>query len=115
MLATKRIEKLMSKSQQNSNIEPVVAFIDPLSAGAFMNQSGVVLTQRIDSIHVEEENVTMNIQYLCSCGLTVYELLGRDLEFGCPHCDSVCTTPKCQQCLKLMSVDYGAEESNEDL
>lgn len=105
----------MKKNQQNGFDDIDVTVIGPLSSGAFMNQDAMMLMQRTDSIHVEDENVTMNIQYLCSCGLAVFELLGKGQEFGCPHCDSVCGIPKCKQCLKLMSVDYGAEESNEDL
>jgi hypothetical protein len=83
--------------------------------GAFMNQDLAMLMHRVDSIYVEDGDVTMNIQYLCSCGLPVYELLGKDLEFGCQHCDSTCVKHDCEQCKTLMSVDYGAEERNEDL
>jgi hypothetical protein len=116
LLATRRVEKILAKNRKaNLDQQPVVTFIVPETFGAFMNQDDMMLMARSDSIYVEDQDITMNIQYLCSCGLPVYELLGKDLEFGCRHCDTICQTKGCEQCKTLMSVDYGSEEGDEEL
>jgi hypothetical protein len=115
-LATRRVEKLLAKNRKaNPDMQPTVTFFMPETIGAFLNQDDAMLMVRSDSIYVEDGDITMNIQYLCSCGLPVYELLGKDLEFGCRHCDTVCQVKGCEQCKTLMSVDYGSEEGDEEL
>lgn len=98
--------------QNMSAQEPVVTImVNPLPNGAFINIDETALLPRMDSVYVDDQDLTMNVQYLCACGLTVYELNGDNLEFGCIHCDSVCLLKGCERCKILMSVDFGAGDA----
>lgn len=123
IIALFRIFKLMRSVSKTAGIKTAnITIIDnsdsseaPLRSGAFINKDSNSLIQRSDSVYIEDEGISINIGYICACGLPVFELSGDDGEFGCAHCDSVCMQNECPSCTSLMLLDYGTGEEEVDL
>lgn len=48
-----------------------------------------------------EKNIMVEINIKCHCGNVAIWLSKKENLIGCPHCDRVCTNPKCGYCKRF--------------
>lgn len=80
-------------------------------AGPFYDAQPNSLSYMTSTIYDEEEDVELNVKYICSCDEYVYEM-GVDGSFACTHCDSVCTIKGCEVCQYLHSRDLWEDDAS---
>ena len=73
-------------------------------AGPFFGASQSSLSYMTNTMYDEEEDVEINVKYICSCDEYVYEMKVEG-SFACIHCDSICKEKNCLICEDLNEKD----------
>jgi hypothetical protein len=73
-------------------------------AGPFFGAEQHSLSYMTTTMYDEEEDVEINVKYICSCDEYVYEMKVKG-SFACIHCDSVCKKKGCFICEALNEKD----------
>lgn len=79
-----------------------------LPPGPFYNQKRSNLSVMTNVIYDEEDDIEINVKYICSCDNYVYQM-NVDGSFACTHCDSVCTEKVCVVCESLNDKDLWSD------
>ena len=77
-------------------------------AGPFYGSDQNSLSYMTSTMYDEEEDVEINVKYICSCDEYVYSMKAEG-SFACIHCDSECSFPNCLLCQSLRERDLWSD------
>jgi hypothetical protein len=77
-------------------------------AGPFSGDNGKSLSYMSTTMYDEEQDIELNVKYVCSCDEYVYEMRVEG-SFACIHCDSICKEKGCVICQALNDKDLWSD------
>lgn len=76
--------------------------------GPFYKANRNSLSYMTSTMYDEEEDIEINVKYICSCDEYVYEM-NVEGSFACIHCDSICKQKGCAICQALNERDLWSD------